>query len=709
MEYIGLDTETTGVDLYSGCMPYLVTTYKEGDDAAVYWEWDVDPLTRRPIIPKSDLKEIKDYLRYKKNRRLILQNGKFDMTALSTLPITWDFEKLWSMVRDTLIAGHLIHSNSPHDLTSMVLVHLGINIQPYELALEKACQEARRIAKRDYPDWRIAQEGLPEMPSAKGKDKKKEARGAEKSSLWKNDAWLPRAIAKEKGYPKDHPWWTVLSDYANTDSISTVKLYLEQQKIIKSKGLWKIYAERLKCLPIAHHMERKGVTVNRQRIVSLTEQYREESDKAGRVCVNIAKSYGYDLTLPKSSNNKSLLDFVFKVMGLEPVELTDNGAPSLNKVAIEKYRVILNQRSKPYHFLQNLSEKRSRDTACIYMNNYAKFWQPTGICNEDGEQLWFRLHPSLNPTGTDTLRWSSNNPNEQNISKKEGFNLRYGFGPAPDREWWSLDGQNLELRIPAYHAGEDEMIALFEEPDKPPYYGSNHLLNFHTVYEDIWEKELKEHGFEKVASVIKNKYKPTWYQRVKMGGFAVQYGAVLLEDKEGTADRAFGRPGSHAKIKDRFKKIHGPGGLNERLIKQAEDVGYVETLPDKSVDPTRGYPLFCGRSQWGRIRPTVPLNYVVQGTACWWMMRAMHRCHEYLEEEYNRGKPPDKQAFITMQIHDELVFDFPRGKGKEPWKTNLPHIKKISQLMEQGGKDIGVPTPTSITYHPDNWSEGVDL
>ena len=54
---------------------------------------------------------------------------------------------------------------------------------------------------------------------------------------------------------------------------------------------------------------------------------------------------------------------------------------------------------------------------------------------------WRKLHTSLNMCGTDTLRWSSNNPNSQNISKKEGFNLRYAFGPAPGREWWSLDGQ----------------------------------------------------------------------------------------------------------------------------------------------------------------------------------------------------------------------------------------------------------------------------
>ena len=235
------------------------------------------------------------------------------------------------------------------------------------------------------------------------------------------------------------------------------------------------------------------------------------------------------------------------------------------------------------------------------------------------------------------------------------------------------------------------MIELFERPDDPPYYGSYHLLVFSILHPD----KFKKHGAK-----CKEVYKSTWYQWTKNGNFAIQYGAT---EESGTADRAYHVKGAQRLIKQRFRRI---AELNQRMIAFAREHGYVETIPDKTVDPERGYPLYCTRSRWGDIKPTVPLNYHVQGTAMWWMMKAMIRCQEYLDE-LNRKN--NQGYYMVMQVHDELVFDFPKGKGKQPWRTNLPKIRKIKRLMEMGGDDIGIPTPVSVQYHPDNWSEGVEV
>lgn len=289
---------------------------------------------------------------------------------------------------------------------------------------------------------------------------------------------------------------------------------------------------------------------------------------------------------------------------------------------------------------------------------------------------------------------------KQDITGREGFNLRYIFGPAPGREWWSLDAQNIELRLPAYESGEPEIISIFEEPDAPPYYGSTHLLNFHTVYPDIWDSALKESSFDKVGPLCKKKYKSTWYQYCKNGGFAVQYGAV--EREEGTADKAFHRVGSHARLQARFSKLQE---LNGYWIRYANKNGYVETMPDKSLDMDRGYPLLCTRSQWGSILPTVPLNYHVQGSACWWMCQAMIRCQGLLDSWESSGF----NAWMTMQVHDELVFDMPAGKGVQPYRTNLARVRELAKTMAQGGNDVGVPTPVGIEYHSKVWSEGITM
>jgi DNA polymerase I-like protein with 3'-5' exonuclease and polymerase domains len=710
-----LDTECTGLDL-------RLVTMTDEENNQLWWEWEVDPLTRQPEMPYEDLTEIQETI--DKADLLVLQNAKFDYQALQMAfcgRLRWD----WSKVRDTLRAGHLMRSNQPHDLTTMTMVYLGRNIQPWSARLVQMVKEARALAKLRFPEWRLAKAGLPEMPSVKGKPHA-------------NDNWLPCAVAKELGYPGDHPWWTVCSDYGRTDADATIHLWQFQEPWLKKEGLWSIYLECLKAIPVAVRMQDKGITTNRGRWGELRDTFKAESEELGQKLTSLATKYNYELKLPKSGNNKSLRDFMLgtekcphctggyvyhtktsfesckhclasgKVGGLalrSPKSSKKTGAPSLDKEVLEQWEASLPE-GDSLEFVKGLLAKRKRDTAVGYLEGYEKFWLPLVRKSGGAWRTWKVLHSSLNPTGTDTLRWSSQHPNQQNFSKQKGFNLRYCLGPAPGREWWSLDAKNIELRIPAYEAGEREMIDLFEREDEPPYYGSYHLLTFDVLHPE----KFRKHGVK-----CKEVYESTWYQWVKNGNFAKQYGA---QEATGTADKAYHVPGAQARLTRRFKQLEG---LNQRMISQAEKLGYVETMPDKTVDPQRGYPLYCMRTRWGKIKPTIPLSYHVQGTAMWWMMKAMVRVQEYLDrlEGYH----------LVMQVHDELVFDFPRkvvkclscdedqehraccegckGVGYKPGNYHI--ARHVAKLMEKGGDDVGVKTPVGITYHPDDWSEGVTV
>jgi len=674
---ICLDTETTGMDLHHGAKPFFVTLCRANGEQ-MWWEWDVDPLTRKPKILVSDLVEISKAV-HLSGEELVLQNAKFDVAAL--VATEYQFPSWpWNKTHDTLLAGHLLASNQPHDLTSMALYYLdAFDLEPYEKSLEVAVKESRKLAVKEFPNWQLAAKGRLDMPSAKEK-------------TWKYDCWLPRALAKELRYDHGHPWHTVLRDYSNADSSTTLALWIAMERELKRRKLWKIYQERRGVLPVIAAIEHNGVTLSVNRLEKLTNECREESCKAGQICINLASSLMYELELPKGAVNNSLRKFCFEVLKLKPIRnhKAKTSAPSLgSKIAMSHYLGNLPRHDKALTFVRNLTNKRASDTALAYMESYRRFWVPLHAVGSQGNTSGggvHRLHPFLNPTGTDTLRCSSFNPNEQNISKRDGRNLRYCFGPAPGREWWSLDAENIELRIPAYEAGEAEMVDLFNRPNDPPYYGKVHLLMFDTVYPEIFAR----HGAK-----VKELFASTYYQWVKNGDFAVQYGSV---EESGTADRAYHRPGAFAKVKGRFARIHGPGGLNERCIRFAEKHGYVETLPDKTVDQERGYPLLCARSKWwGKILPTVPLNYHVQGTACWWMMKAMIRCHEQLDKW---NALDGFYGFITLQVHDELVFDLPVG-------DNFQRILVLKKLMEEGGNDIGLPTPVGIEYYADDWGKGV--
>src|SRR5690349_12169520 len=111
-------------------MPYLVTmTDEKGDN--VWWEWDVDPLTRKVVVSPDEVCEVA--LAIVRNvgdgDSLVLQNPKFDSTALGTIHLGFD-KDIWKDVHDTLLASHLLASNFRHDLTSSAMIYLGVNLQP---------------------------------------------------------------------------------------------------------------------------------------------------------------------------------------------------------------------------------------------------------------------------------------------------------------------------------------------------------------------------------------------------------------------------------------------------------------------------------------------------------------------------------------------------------------------------------------------------
>lgn len=821
------DTETTGKDTRHGAKPFFWTMCRL-DEAPDFYEWDVDPLTREPIIPKGDLDEILETVLAEDE--WVFQNPKFDVGAMANVDPRFGKLWPWKKTKCTLMAGHLLASSQPHDLTTMAMVYLRVNIKPFEEKIQAATKAARHIARHKLPEWKIAKEGLEGMPSAKQSKssgssksgKTKRDRGDDKDSLWAYDMWLPRAIVKHcilnptqdllpphpqqpktvwYNQPHDvridgdskwanpyivgrdgslstvvqkyakyiwtnyellndlpelygktlgqrisselshgdvlrmlcHPWRTDLQDYANGDSGVTLPIYLRQRDILKERDLWEIYLERMKLPEITYSMEARGITINKDRKDELYNEYEEETERCKRICINIAD--GEIDSLPINGSSNALKHVLFNKFGLISNKKTDGGAPSTDKTVLEHWLTNLPPKAKAYTFISKLQAYRQRSTAMSYLRGYEKFWKPwipVHITDPKTGAGWYVLHPSLNPTGTDTLRFSSSNPNEQNISKKEGFNLRYCFGPAPGREWWSCDAKNIELRIPAYEANERSMIDLFERPDDPPYYGSDHLLKAHILHDNqcecsgcivtrresglgLFEYHSRNEKGELDGRLFKKKFNSSWYQWVKNGNFAVQYGA---QEISGTADAAYHVKGGQTKVAKGLGRI---AELNRRQIDHANKHGFVYTMPDKTVNPRHGYPLLCTRTSWGRILETVPLSYHVQGTAMWWMSKSMARCHNFLEQWNSGQRMMDfvvtKQLeamrrlgyHLIMQVHDELVFDFPKGHGSEPWKTNLPVIRHIQKLMEKSGDDIGVPTPVSCEYHADNYSEGISV
>lgn len=840
---LGFDLECGGLDHFHGSTyPFYVSTCNDAGEQQS-WEWDVDPLTRKVLAPESDLDDVRQLVASADT--IIGQNIKYDTVSLFCSKIIEEWP--WDKTEDTLIAAHLLASNEPHSLDALAKKYVGVDITPLEDAMHAACNEARRFARSRFPEWRIAKEDLPEMPSVKPSTKEKKSRGVDSESPWKADTWLPREIAKVMGYPRGgatlvnmldksqsfdvrvdrssgskwsspftagkdgtadevvdkyrrwlptqtelvaslgeldgkrlgcylsagytgrthaevlvdmvqeraHPWWTVTRDYANMDSAVLIPMWPVMEDQLRNRGLWAIYQERRKLPKIAVGLEQRGITVNRKKLYELRDRFEREASDASETCVSIAASYEvetclkckrllgeptavfdkrctcgekqrphagpFQLDLPKGAVNDNLRAFCFNVMDLERISnhKAKSDAPTLDaKNAIPHYLTTLPKDGDAYRFIESLSDRSNFTTAVSYLNGYERYWIPCGEFNERGEQLWCRLHSSLNPTGTHHLRWSSSNPNSQNWSKGQSVcrhcdgekcercnftgvgkvSLRECVAAAPGREYWSRDAKNIERRIPAYTAGETVIIELLEEPDKPPYYGSEHSLVGHIIFPKEFESCRNANG-NIDGRVFKKRYGDSCYQKTKNFNFACQY-----QCGEATGDRTSGVKGSFRAVKSRFAKQEA---LNKKWVDFANENGYVETLPDREVDPDHGYPIVCERGKWGKVLPTIPLNYFSSGTAMWWTCRAMVKVQECLDE-WNR-KLPTPQYFMAMQVHDEIVFDFPKRADprKNPKGSNLSRLVELGRLMESCGDGIGIPTPTGLEYHPETWATGV--
>jgi len=53
---------------------------------------------------------------------------------------------------------------------------------------------------------------------------------------------------------------------------------------------------------------------------------------------------------------------------------------------------------------------------------------------------------------------------------------------------------------------------------------------------------------------------------------------------------------------------------------------------------------------------------------------------------------------MILDVHDEIVVDFPAKRN-----GNREKIMEIKRLMEESGRDIGIPLRASVSFHPVNW------
>lgn len=240
-----------------------------------------------------------------------------------------------------------------------------------------------------------------------------------------------------------------------------------------------------------------------------------------------------------------------------------------------------------------------------------------------------RIHTSFNQAVAATGRLSSTNPNLQNIPVKtaRGREVRRAFVPR-DKEHVivAADYSQIELRLVAEISGDKNMKDAFIQG-----------LDIHTA------TASKVYGvdLESVTSEMRRNAK------------AVNFGIIYGQSAFGLSQN-LGIPRREAAdiIEQYFIQYPGIKQYMNDTIAFARENGYVETLLKR-----RRY-LRDINSQNATVRGFAERNGInapIQGSAADMIKLAMIQIQKDIWEKRLKGR-------MTMQVHDELVFDVPRDE-----------------------------------------------
>lgn len=428
-------------------------------------------------------------------------------------------------------------------------------------------------------------------------------------------------------------------------------LYRFLKEKILSYGLANLfYNVEMPLIPILAAMERAGVGASRARLAKLTRAMRAE---LATLEAQIHRAAGGPFNL---NSPRQVAEVLFERLKL--------GAARQKKTKTGQRRTgrdILAELEKTHPAVALLLEYRET------FKVFSSFVEPlaTAIA-EDG-----RIHTTFLQTGTATGRLSSANPNLQNIPQESKWanELRAAFVAPRGSLLVSFDYSQLELRLLAHASGDEALREVFRAG-----------ADIHTLTAG------------KIFSVAPRAVTPPMRRTAKTLNFGIVYGMGI---------RAFaassGLPPAEAKkfVDEYFRQFPRVQEWQERVKAEARARGYVTNehgrrrwfLPptNRTNKPSKTY----RSGEWERAAINMPL----QSLGADIMKTAMIGVDELLKQTDAAG------ARAILSIHDELLFEMPRGM----LSTLVPRIKaqmesaaalSIPLRVEvRGGSDWGSMKP----------------
>ena len=247
------------------------------------------------------------------------------------------------------------------------------------------------------------------------------------------------------------------------------------------------------------------------------------------------------------------------------------------------------------------------------------------VIGDDG-----RIHSSFNQTETRTGRISSTEPNLQNIPVRTelGREMRKFFCAKEGCVLVDADYSQIELRVLAHIAGDENMIAAFRNND-----------DIHAI------------TASQVFNMPLDMVTPLMRSRAKAVNFGIVYGigAFSLAKDIGVSNKE-----AKHYIESYLAHYSGVDKYMDKVVERAKLDGYVETMFGRR----RYLPeLSSGKHMLRAFGERVARNMPIQGTAADIIKIAMIRVDNRLQAENLRAR-------LILQVHDELLVEAPEEESE---------------------------------------------
>lgn len=430
---------------------------------------------------------------------------------------------------------------------------------------------------------------------------------------------------------------------AATQAVALWKLDAILEARLKEDGLEKLYYDiELPLVDVLISMESEGVKIDVDALRQYSSSLSEERNTLEHEIWELAGTQ-FNISSPKQ-----LGEILY-----EKLKIVEKAPKTATKQYSTAEDVLIKMKDK-HPIVEKILEFRSLNKLIgTYLDSFPKLINPvTG-----------RLHTIYNQTVTATGRLSSSNPNLQNIPirTERGREIRKAFVPRDEEHIiLAADYSQIELRIIASLAKDEHMIEAF----------SNHYDIHAATAAKIYNLPMEE-----VSKDLR--------RNAKSVNFGIVYGisAFGLSEQLGIA-----RKEASALIEEYFNQYPSIKQFIDSSIAKAHECGYAQTLLGR-----RRY-LADIHSRNNNLRSFAERNAVnmpIQGTSADMIKIAMIRI-------FNRFKELNLRSKMTLQVHDELVFD-----------VFKPELEKVKEIVEQemlNALPLEIPIEVGIEVGK-NWLE----